>query len=89
MKKILAIFFLLMLAAFFSVQPRVQSHSSASDPAAKVVIPDAPSGVEPAESKGSLAVRPQSECCECPPGYFNCDGCCVPYACAELENSGS
>ena len=23
---------------------------------------------------------------ECPPGYFDCDGCCVPYKCPDLSN---
>jgi len=22
---------------------------------------------------------------ECPPGYYDCDGCCVPYKCPELS----
>lgn len=22
---------------------------------------------------------------ECPPGYYECDGCCVPYKCPELS----
>ena len=22
----------------------------------------------------------------CPPGYFDCDGCCVPYKCPDISN---
>jgi hypothetical protein len=81
MKKILAILFLLALAAFWSVQPRVKSHSSGSAPAAKVVIPHAATGVESVDPLPNLAIRTQIDC---PPGYFDCDGCCVPYKCPDL-----
>ena len=23
---------------------------------------------------------------ECPPGYYDCEGCCVPYKCPDLSN---
>ena len=23
---------------------------------------------------------------DCPPGYYECDGCCVPYKCPEISN---
>ena len=26
---------------------------------------------------------------ECPPGYYDCDGCCVPYKCPELGLSAA
>ena len=24
---------------------------------------------------------------DCPPGYYDCDGCCVPYKCPEISNA--
>jgi hypothetical protein len=81
MKKILVVLFLLVLAAFWSVQPRARSHSSASSPSAKVVIPHAATGVESAESLRNLAIRTQIDC---PDGYYDCNGCCVPYKCPDL-----
>ena len=83
MKKILAVFFLLALATFFSVQPRAMSHSTASVPVAKIIIPRAANGVEAAESVRNLAIRPMTEC---PVGYYDCDGCCVPYKCPDPGN---
>ena len=28
--------------------------------------------------------RPALDEGECPPGYFDCDGCCVPYKCPDI-----
>ena len=28
----------------------------------------------------------QGDDTECPPGYYDCDGCCVPYKCPEIAS---
>jgi hypothetical protein len=83
MKKILAIFFLLVLAAFCSVQPSVKSQSTASAPAANAAIADCATGVEEAMAVRRLTLHIEGNC---PDGYYDCDGCCVPYKCITDPN---
>jgi len=82
MKKGLAIFCLLMVAAFCSLQPAAKppAHSSSSTGVLKVRTPShaSTSMGASAEALRTLAIR---RAIDCPDGYHDCNGCCVPYAC--------
>jgi hypothetical protein len=83
MKKRLAILCLLVLAAIWSVGPAAKTYSHASGNPQPLKLhassQTAPGSIAAsAEDLRNLAIRAGENC---PDGYFNCDGCCVPYAC--------
>ncbi len=83
MKKSLTVFVLLLLAAVWSVTPTAKTYSHlrpnaqplklhASSKAATGSMADS------AEQVRTLAIR---HSIDCPDGYHDCNGCCVPYPC--------
>jgi len=83
MKKRLAILCLLVLAAIWSVGPATKTYSHASGNPRPLKL-HASSQTTPgslaasAEDLRNLAIRSSGVC---PDGYYDCNGCCVPYPC--------
>ena len=89
MKKSLAIFCLLLVAAFCSLQPTAKTRAY-SNPSTRLLKLRAPAKAATsmgasAEALRSLAIRRDDLC---PVGYYNCNGCCVPYECGSSTQDG-
>lgn len=85
MKKRLAILSLLVLAAICSAGPAARTYSHVSGNPQTLKLHAADSIAASAENMRTLAIRPMTEC---PPGYYDCEGCCVPYKCPAGGSGG-
>jgi|GEM_PF-2735606 len=91
MKKSLAILCLLVVAAIWSVGPaaKTYSYSHATGNPQPVKL-HASSHTAPGSIAASAEdLRNLTRAVNCPDGYFDCGGCCVPYACPYGGSGGA